>query len=670
MNSELRKAINVKAMLHRKYKKHPTPDRWEQYRLQRNKVTLIKKKSIKQYFTNKCDNITKNKGKTFWDSVKPFFSKKSLNIGDNINLIENGQVITNTEAICNIFNDFFVNICNPSTSKTYDDSKIENIINHFEEHESINLIKEQFPLINAFSFECVNENVIYNKLRKLNIKKATGYDSIPPKLLRIAAKPLTRPLTKIVNNSLCSNIFPNALKLADVSPIYKKVDRLLKENFRPISVLSCLSKVFEGIMCDQLNIHFKDLLSQWLAAYRANYSCNNVLLSFIEYLRESVDLGNYAACVLMDLSKAFDSLPHDLIIAKLNAYGCSLSSCTYIKSYLSNRQQRVKINNTYSSWKPLTTGVPQGSIAGPLLFNIFINDLFFYLDRDIQIFNYADDNTLVYHCNDIDILKHKLGNASNQAIEWFNVNSMKANPDKFQILCLNKIPSNDFQLNIGTCNISPDTYVKLLGVIFDDKLSFENHIGEICKKTGRQINALRQLSNLLSYDAKLKIYDSFIISHINYCPVIFSSCSVALQRKLEKIQERALRFVTNDYSSSYMNILNVTGKSPICISQIKAIAIQTYKILDNKSPPIPKEFLSRKETSYSLRDNDKLILPKFNTIKYGKKSFRYQAAQLWNLLPLEIKCTKDIETFKDKLNRWEGIYCNCGACFICAVKCS
>jgi hypothetical protein len=647
MNSALRKAINVKAMLKRKYFKDPTSLNWETYRQQRNKVTDMKRKSIKTFFVNKCNQNQKHANvKTFWDTVKPFFSSKICQGSGTINLLENDKVITNTKEICDIFNNYFVKVGMTDPPTNFPHATTEEIICNFHSHESILSIKESLTGINHFTFKPVNNNTIFTKLRKLNTKKACGYDGIPAKILKLAASPISKSITPILNASLSSNMFPDSLKCADVSPVYKKTDNLIKENYRPISVLTSLSKVFESVMCDQMNCHFQNILSVWLSAYRKNYSCENVIIAFVECLRKALDNNELAACILMDLSKAFDSLPHGLLLAKLHAYGFTMSSCDFIRSYLSNRKQRVKINGIYSSWDTLTTGVPQGSIAGPLLFNVFMNDIFMCIDKSVKLFNYADDNTLVFTHQNKHTLVSKLEHASKQAVLWFQNNYMQANPNKFQALYLNRNKSADVLFDFGPNVIKPDSTVKLLGVKIDDKLSFENHIIELCNKAGKQLNALRRLSKVLNFESKLKIYNSFISSHFKYCPLICNECSKSLVNKLEKLQERALRFVCDSKNSTYDDILKKTNLSSLSKSRNQAVAIQTYKILNDLAPPLTSTFFTRKESPYNFRNPNQICIPRYNSIRYGKHSFHYRAAVIWNSLSPKIKSSKSVDEFR------------------------
>jgi hypothetical protein len=453
-----------------------------------------------------------------------------------------------------------------------------------------------------------------------------------------------------------------------VSPVYKKDDNLLRENFRPISILTTLSKIFESLIADQMNDFFKNILSNFLAAYRRQYSTNNVLLDFVEHLRHSMDNGEHIGCILMDLSKAFDCMNHDLLLAKLKAYGVSSSAIEYIRSYLSHRKQRVKIDDKYSDWKEIKLGVPQGSILGPLLFNIFINDIFFCLDNHIKLYNYADDNTLVFsHKNSI-VMKSTLENASRKAIRWFQENKMQANPNKFQALYLSRKPDKDMEFTIENNILKPEATVKLLGIHFDEHLNFHQHTSNICKKAAKQVNALRRLSHVLDSDSKMKIFTCFVQSNFKYCPVVFNTFTKQNTTLMEKLQERALRFVLNDFSSDYNDILKTTEKPSVAITQIKLIAEQVYKVINNMAPPVSPSFFRNVHMPYNLRYKNKLFLERFNTVTYGKHSFRYMGAYIWNTLPEDMRLPLTHKEFKSKLKQWNGPNCNCKCCFWCSAK--
>ena len=668
MHNELRKAINVKGMLHRKHLRRRTRASWEDYRRQRNKVTKMKRQSIQAYFNKHCD---KPQNPNFWNVIRPFMGS-SVHGGDNIQLQEGGSVISNRKLVCETFNNHFINAA-ADLSEPYglSLSRVEDITTHYKDHPSITFIgtQESRDSSEVFNFNPVDQEVVYRKLIGLKTNKSTGYDKVPAKLIKAGAAVIQSPLTVIMNNSITSHKFPDLLKYGEIVPVFKNKNPLSKTCYRPVTILTSVSKVFEAILCEQVSTFMEDKMSVHMAAYRKRYSCSNVLFRCVENWKYALDNNESVACILMDLSKAFDSIPHALLIAKLRAYNFSIDSCELMRSYLTNRKQRVKLEPARSSWQTLQRGVPQGSLTGPLLFNVFLNDLVIQLAEKCDIFNYADDNSLSFHHRDLTTIKNTLESACNDALDWFDLNLMKANPDKFQAIVLSRrtdaMPSL-LKFCVKDTKISPDHCVKLLGVVLDDKLSFSSHITALCKRTARQIGALRRVAPLLNCDVRMKLHDTFIMSNMIYSSTAWFECSKTSRWKLEKVHERALRVATNDYLTPYKELLKKTNRCSLVVQHMRTFMELVNKVLHNEAPPIDSDFFKMQKMTYDLRDGRMLVKPEFNTINYGFHSLRYQGPHLWNQLPLQVKILEDSVQFKSNLKSWSP-NCSCGSCILCKM---
>ena len=663
MNDTLRKAINVKAALRRKHQSIKSQQSWINFKRQRNLVNKLKRTSFRKYFEKNCNS---SNNRHFWDVIKPFITDKSKSNNQNIMLYENNSLISDPQQVADNFNEYFINITNDSCEpENINDMKITEIVNHYSDHPSIKLIKEKSNHDETFSFQLIHPNDINGKLKNLKSKKSCGFDNIQPKFLKIGADALSWTLAPIINKSIISHQYPDYAKRAVVSPLFKKSDQLDKANYRPVSILTSTSKIFEGVLCEQVNAYMSHFLNKDLAAYRKHYSCNNVLINCIETWRSALDRNEKVGCLLIDLSKAFDSLPHGLLIAKLHAYGFSNESCEYILQYLSQRKQAIKIGNTIGNWQTLKTGVPQGSLTGPLLFNIFINDFMLQLEDICKVYNYADDNTLSFSHTDLNVIKAQLEHASEIAITWFSKNYMKANPSKFQAICFSK-DDNSFDLDICDFSIKTEKCVKLLGIELDNKLSFTQHVTNVCKKAARQVNALYRISKNLNYDTKMKIYDSFIMSNFIYCSAAYNNFNITNDRKIEKINKRALRLVCNDYTCTYNELLKMTGKYMLYVYRKFHVIEHVYKTLNRLALPIEPNFFERLTTNYNLRDDYKLKQPRFNTITYGYRSIACQGPILWNNLPNDIKHVADFQDFKSLIRKCSLLVnCECGSCLLC-----
>ena len=339
-----------------------------------------------------------------------------------------------------VFNNFFGNIVKNLNISQYSDFDpiIENVkdptlkaILKYKKHPSILAIRTKSNRNCIFSFREVSFKEIETEIRLLKLNKAAQYSDIPTKIIKENSDIFSNFICKSINNSIKSSIFPSCLKHADVTPLHKKCIKSLKENYRAVSILPILSKVFERSIFKQMSGFFGDTSSKYQYGFRKGFSTQQCLLALLEKWKRSIDRGKVFGALLPDLSKSFDCLNHDLLIVKLNAYGFSLPALRLIHDYLLNRKQRTRKNNSYSTWVEIVFGVPQGSILGSFLLNIFLS---FFTGNSMDIANYADDNTPYATANDIDSLMASLEEASKSLFTWFDNNLMKSNADKCHLL--------------------------------------------------------------------------------------------------------------------------------------------------------------------------------------------------------------------------------------------
>ena len=585
-------------------------------------------------------------------------------------MFHENKLVNDPIKVCKIFNDFFIKAASDigNEEPIRDDETIDDILCTYDGCEVIQRITSNVPHDGIFKFSSTSVTEVNDLLNKTDPTKATGYDDIPPKLLKLGATELAPTITNLINQSIEKCRFPTALNKSELSPLYKNKDNLITGNYRPLSILPSLSKIFEKIFNNQLYDYFKHILSGLLSAFRKKYGSHHVLTRLIEDCKKALDEHMHVGLLLLDLSKAFDCLTHKLLLCKLHAYGVSRDTWDLLCSYLTNRTQRVKISTAKSDWAKLIKGVPQGSVLGPMLFNVFINDLTYVVENTCPLYNYADDNTLGFWHNELDDLRINFENGSKITIDWFQENHMKVNVSKFQSIILkSKGAISDVEFHVSGHSLKPVSSVKLLGVQIDERLTFDDHISALCVKASHQINALRRIVKYLTLENRMSIYNAFIAPNFNYCNTVWHFCSNRSLYKLEKMHKQALRVVLNYYSSSYRNLLDRVSKPTLYVSRLKAIAIEAYKCKANENPDYINVMLNPLIKPYNLRGGPRAEQPKVNTTSCGLHSFTYQVAKLWNEMPSYIKEATSLHNFKSLLSKWAGPECHCGSCVLCKV---
>ena len=660
MNKTLRNAIAKRSRLRNKANKSGDPLDILEYKKQRNFVVKLNKKTKRGHYNN-LDPKKLTMNKQFWKTFSPFFSSKLLH-SEKMILIENDSIITDEKSICEIMNSHFSNLAKSLDIKKwpepailpYKENAVSRAIRKFSNHPSIIKTKSLFDTSDKFEFSHVPPKNVAKQIQKLDISKSTR-GSIPIKFLKEFSDIYVTLFTDIINNSINDGVFPSTMKLADVTPIFKKDDNTSKKNFRPISILSALSKVDERLLSEQISNFMDDKFSPYLCGFRKGYSTQHALLKLLENWRSYLDNKELVGTILCDLSKAFDTLPHDLIIAKLDAYGFGPNSLKLIYDYLSDRKQRCKIGSSYSSWLDICIGVLQGSVLGPLLFNIFIND-FLLFTIDSGVCNFADDNSIYAHGKNINDVVLTLENEMRKAITWFENNSLVANPDKFQLMFLGTRTKSKLCLNINGTISRSTPEVKLLGITIDWKLTFDKHVKSLCKNARKKASGLMRLRNDLVTSQKLLLYNSFVTSNFGYCPIVWMFCGKTANANIDRVQKRALQAVYNDFNSSHETLCSKGNHSKIHVVNIRCLLVEVYKSLHAESPAILGNIFTKKTSNYNLRINNLLVLPKTSTLTYGLHSFIYRGSITWNHLPDELKNSENSSIFKMNLKTFNNLF--------------
>ena len=391
------------------------------------------------------------------------------------------------------------------------------------------------------------------------------------------------------------------------------------------------------------------------------YACND------RNVEKALDEHKVAGVVLTDLSKAFDCIPHDLLIAKLQAYGFEKSALRFIRDYLTNRTQRTKVDGKYSTKREVKYGVPQGSILGPLLFNLFMNDIFYFLDKS-KLANYADDASTHVCKKGIFPFLHLLKSETEIVLDWFKINEMKSNSEKCHLI----VAENEHRpAYTSNCCIYLDQQkellhsekiVKLLGCLglwIDNKMNFGEHVRTLLRKGNQKLHALMRVAKYTDEEKLRILMKTFIESQFKYCPLLWMFHSKKLSKRIDKLHERALRVVYKDKKLTFEELLEKDNSYNTHHRNLQHLAILMYKVKNNLVPTPVQEIF---KINLSDRANGKWVIPKVRTENYGLETVRYRGPIVWNLLPDEIKAAKTLNSFITKVKSWKPDQCNCRIC--------
>ena len=447
-----------------------------------------------------------------------------------------------------------------------------------------------------------------------------------------------------------------------MSPLYKSGAKNDPSNYRPISVIPTVSKIYEKIIYDQLYDYLNtyNLLTHCQSGFRSFHSTLTALLEATNDWSINIDNEMFNGVVFIDLKKAFDTIDHEILLLKLSNYGVDSNSLKLFESYLTNRSQKCKVNGELSNSSPLTCGIPQGSSLGPLLFLIYINDLPNCLDM-AQPRMFADDTSVSYASDSLDEIQNVINFELKNLNSWLIANRLSLNITKTEFMIIGSrqrmnATQNDIAIRIRDREINRADVVKSLGMHIDRHLSWSEHIHNISKKTSSAIGALKRARSFISCKTAVQVYTALIQPHFDYCCSVWDELGDTLFvifTKLQKLQNRAARVITrSSYDADADALLTLLQLDNLSIRRKRNKAQLMFKILKGNAPSYLKSLFSVRTLEYDVRNNrSKLNIPKPPT-NYLKRSILYVTVGvlLWNNLPQEIRNLPNLSQFKRATN--------------------
>ena len=643
VTQKLLKMIKRKKRIYKQAKKSGN---WKNYKFHQKECRKTFRRAEWQYLNDTITTgLAMKNTKPFWKYIK---SKKQDNIGI-APLKQNGKLLSDGKSKAEILVQQFRSVFTKQSSKTLPDVA-------------------NFPEISKL---VISTEGVKKLLTNIVTSKAVGPDGIPNQVLNMCATELAEGLTKIFQKSIDTGILPEDWRNANVAPVFKKGDKHLAENYRPVSLTSVTCKLLEHIISSHMLKHFDSLniLTPLNHGFRKGYSCESQLVVTLHDLCSSFDKNIQTDIAILDFSKAFDTVPHDRLLHKLEGYGIRGELSRWLSSFLTQRRMKVIVEGQHSQDVPVDSGVPQGTVLGPLLFLCHINDLPASVQSQVRLF--ADDCLLYRNIKsqaDHAILQQDLNNLEQWADDW----GMRFNAKKCYILSVKSSSSHMYQLdNQILKQVETNPY---LGVTLEQNLGWSHHLDLIAKKANSSLGMLRRNLKFCPESCRLTAYVSLVRSLLEYSAVVWDPTTQKDIDKLEGIQRRSVRFIKQDYLTrkpgTMTNMLKSLNLSPL-YERRKNLRLQfLYKIIDDQFPGIKKEhYMSPIQSKRQIRPkrnpnftNQNIVdqLARNNSKCYNidrgktdvyRNSFFPRTIREWNSLEENIVQAESLESFKTLLTR-------------------
>lgn len=630
-----------------KFRKTRDSTDWNIYKELRNRCKTETRNAKASYFKNSLATDFKNP-KNFWKKMNYLTNKSSKSSTTHIS--SNGQMVSEPVMIAEAFSHHFATIGQTMSGNS---------------HYGPSLTQGRSN--SSFCFNIVSPFDVQRVIDGMRAGCSAGPDGLDIRFFKLASHVLSFPLADLFNLSLTTGEIPSSWKSARVIPLHKGGSTSDMNNYRPISIINSVTKIFEKLIFNQLSTYLTDhnILSQHQSGFRPGYSTTTALLKFTNDVMSAADSNMPSGAIFIDLSKAFDLVDHYLLLDKLHAIGLSRTALLFFNSFLHNRTQSVFFQGRESKFKLIDKGVPQGSSLGPLLFSIFINDLP-QMCSDSQIHLYADDTVLYYSSANISHIQHTLQSDFNKVQQWFLSNKLLLNKEKSysMLFCTrtSSLPSTNWSVTLldGTLLERVEEF-KYLGVWLDSQLSFRHHINAISKKITGCLKSLYRSVDCFSQEVRKRIVTQLIFPILDYADVVYGNTPETHLHPLNVLYNSLCRFVLRcPYRTHHCTMYEALNWPAPKNRRKLHWSILIFKCIHTQSPPYLKELLTPLSSDYSLRNIDHLFLvtPRIRK-EIGRRAFKFKAPSVWNSLPSSFRSITSLYIFRSSLITYFETSCSC-----------
>ena len=614
-----------------------------QFRRLRNQVKSLTRKA-KKIFEKKIAKNVKENPKSFWAYTQSKLKYKSsipdlMIPGSEQNPVYAKKDPDKAEVFVNYFSSVFTSEPDQDTMPPFEERQYEKVL------DNIN----------------IDQELVLKKLEKLKVNKSPGPDTIHPRVLNGAAKSLSIPLTLIFQTSLQTKNLPDEWKHANISAIFKKGKKTLPSNYRPVSLTCVACKIMESIIRDAIIEHMtsNNLFSPYQFGFISGRSTVLQLLHVLKIWIDILDQGGCIDSIYCDFMKAFDKVPHKRLLYKVSKYGIKGNILGWVTSFLNGRTQCVNMNGSISASSPVTSGIPQGSVLGPILFVIYINDLPEVIDEGSLAFLFADDTKIFREIkSNIDI--QTLQNDIHNVVKWSNIWLLKFHPDKCKHMgiAINKSTKTAHHYNMDGHQLEKSKCEKDIGVYIDEQLQFKEHINKAINKANRVLGITRRTFESLDHSSFLFIFKGLVRPHLEYGAPVWSPHHSYLINQLESVQRRATKLLPGMKDLDYDERLRKLGLPTLTYRRVRGDMIQVFKLL----MPIEKGAYDRSlpkllslKTDLGVRvdpkGHDHQLYKGCVEKDIRKFSFNFRVCRLWNSLPQSVINAKTVKGFEIGLDR-------------------